>query len=191
MTVSISMFVAFCFGYVCERVCVCVCVQTERPTNAPHSLQSLHCTAGRDSSIFNMFLSIIHTPNLSALLCEGLVIGWDIFLLTRSHSFLSLFLFASLLCLFLFVLMFSVHPRCLQQLHCFFFISSCYGARRLLNPSTIQIAWLRESIRYPVRSAQQPSATTSSRHVQHTYSLLKGLKAASHKWVYMEDTLIM
>lgn len=110
MTVSISMFVAFCFGYVCERICVCVCVQTERPTNAPHSLQSLHCTAGRDSSIFNMFLSIIHTPNLSALLCEGLVIGWDIFLLTRSHSFLSLFLFASLVFVSLCLNVFSPPP---------------------------------------------------------------------------------
>lgn len=92
---------------------------------------------------------------------------------------LSLFLFPSLLCLFLFVLMFSLtHIVWLQSTPAvysnftgfFFLISSCYGARRLLNPSTIQIAWLRESIQHPVRSAQQSSANnflqTCTAHIQ-------------------------
>lgn len=43
-----------------------LCVQTERPTDAPHSLHC--CTVERDPSIFNIFPSIIHRPNLSVLL---------------------------------------------------------------------------------------------------------------------------
>lgn len=58
--------ILFSWVYPCFVVCVCVCVLTERLTDPPHSLHC--CTVGRDQSIFNIFLSIIHRANLSALL---------------------------------------------------------------------------------------------------------------------------
>lgn len=118
---SISMFKPFFFPH------VSMCVQTERPTNAPHLLQPLHCTVGWDSSIFNVFLSIIHTPNLGALQCEGLLMGWDTVPVSHRNLSLSRTQFISL-CIFLAFFFFfhtdgslaSVHLCRLKQLKSFF-----------------------------------------------------------------------
>lgn len=84
----------FSLVLLCGHVWECNCV--DRPTSAPHSL---HCCS-RIPFIFHIFLSIIHRPDLSALLCEGLLLRCDISpVLTLT---LSLFLFTSLFCFFLF-----------------------------------------------------------------------------------------
>lgn len=132
------------------HVCVSVFIFAERPTDAVHSLCS--STVGRDPFIFNIFLSIIHSPNLSASLCKGPLIGWDIspfspFILSLTFTFF--FLFTSHVSCFPHCPVSSTRPA---PSTIPVFIRGNYGTRKLYGLFAIHISWLRGNFQNLVSS---------------------------------------